>query len=386
MRVGLDLIYLVPGETGGRETYARELVPAMLERSSELELVTFVNRDAGPRLAAELGEEIRAVTLPISARSRGEWAIGELALVSVAARRARVQLLHSMANFAPAWGPFRRVVTVHDMQYKALPELLSWPMRTGTSLLMLAARRADRVIAVSASGRDEIVADLGIEPQRIDIVPNGVRPSPPAAPAADAQAARKQLGLGHRRVALAVASNLPHKNLASLIDALALMPADARPVAIFAGHGTDGGELTHRAAAAGVGEDVRALGVRSSEELETLYALADCLVLTTLHEGFGLPVLEAMARSLPVACSDIPALREVAGEAALYFNPHSSAQIAGAIERLLRDPSLAAGMRQLGFVRAGEFSWSAAADGTLASYERALRGSRVPSPVPARGR
>ena len=141
MRVGLDLLYLVPGETGGRETYARELVPALLELAPELELVAFVNRDAGPGLAAELGDEVRAVVVPVSARSRAQWALGELALVSLAARRARVELLHSMANFAPAWGPFRRVVTIHDLQYRAVPELMSWPMRTGTSALVSLAAR-----------------------------------------------------------------------------------------------------------------------------------------------------------------------------------------------------------------------------------------------------
>ena len=94
-----------------------------------------------------------AVVVPVSARSRPQWAIGELALVSAAAQRARVEVLHSMANFAPAWGRFRRVVTIHDLQYRAVPELLSWPTRAATSALVsLGARAADRIIAVSASG------------------------------------------------------------------------------------------------------------------------------------------------------------------------------------------------------------------------------------------
>jgi len=370
MRVGLDLLYLVPGETGGRETYARELVPALLERSPELELVAFVNRDAGPRLAGELGGGVRAVVVPVSARSRLQWAVGELALVSLAARRARVELLHSMANFAPAWGPFRRVVTIHDLQYRAVPDLLSWPMRTGTSALVsLAARRADRIVAVSAAGREEIVAGLGVERERIDVVPNGVRP-PPATPST--AGVRERHRLGQRPVALAVATNLPHKNLPVLIDALALMSSEERPVLVMAGHGTDDGTLQARAAAAGVAEDVRLLGGRSTEELDSLYALADCLVLPTLHEGFGLPVLEAMARSLPVACSDISALREVAGEAALYFDPRSPAQIASRIAELVADAELAERLRELGRARAAGFSWAAAAAGTLASYRAAL--------------
>jgi glycosyltransferase involved in cell wall biosynthesis len=375
MRVGLDLLYLVPGETGGRETYARELVPALRKRSPELELVAFVNRDAGARLAAELGDDIRAVVVPVSARSRAQWALGELALVSVAAARTRVEVLHSMANFAPPWGHFARVVTIHDLQYKAQPQLLSWPMRAGTSALVsLAARTADRVIAVSGAGRDEIVAGLGVGADRIDVVPNGVRPAPPAPASAAGSAsapARERYRLGERQTALTVATNLPHKNLAALLDAIALITPSRRPLLVMAGHNTDDGALAAHAGALGVSDDVRLLGALATAELDSLYALASCLVLPTLHEGFGLPVLEAMARSLPVACSDIPALREVAGDAALYFDPRAPAQIAATLGEVL-DPALATRLRALGLEQAARFSWAAAAEGTLASYRRAL--------------
>lgn len=370
MRAGLDLLYLVPGETGGRETYARELVPAMLAHEPELELVAFVNRDAGPGLAAELGDRVRAVIVPVSARSRPQWALGELALVSLAAQRERVELLHSMANFAPAWGGFRRVVTIHDLQYRAVPELMSRSARTAThSLVSLAARGSDRIIAVSSAGREEIVAGLGVQRERIDVVPNGVRPSPQSP---SAQGVRERYRLGQRQVALSVATNLPHKNLPALIDALALMSSEQRPILVFAGHGTDDGTLAARATATGADEDVRLLGSLSTADLDSLYALADCLVLPTLHEGFGLPVLEAMARSVPVVCSDIPVLHEVADDAALYFDPHAPGQIAATIAAAIADFALAERLRELGRERAAGFSWSAAAEGTLASYDRAL--------------
>jgi glycosyltransferase involved in cell wall biosynthesis len=123
-----------------------------------------------------------------------------------------------------------------------------------------------------------------------------------------------------------------------------------------------------------VGADVRLLGSCSTEELDALYALADCLVLPTLHEGFGLPVLEAMARSLPVACSDIPALREVAGDAAVYFDPRVPAQIAARIIELLTDTAVTGPLREMGRARAAGFSWAAAATQTLESYRAALRG------------
>jgi glycosyltransferase involved in cell wall biosynthesis len=391
MRVGLDLLYLVPGQTGGRETYARELVPALLDLAPELELVAFVNRDAGPRLAAELGERVRAVTLPVSARSRAQWALGELALVSVAAQRARVDVLHSLANFAPPWGRFRRVVTIHDLQYRAVPELLSTPNRLVTSALVsLAARRADRVIAVSAAGADEIVSGLRLARAHIDVVPNGVRLPPaateptPSSPSPSSSSRpsstddlRARLRADGRPLALAVATHLPHKNLPALIDALALISPAERPLLALAGHDTDDGRLQAQARAAGVGDDVRLLGHCSTAELDSLYALAACLVLPTLHEGFGLPVIEAMARSLPVACSDIPALREVGGPAALYFDPRAPAQIAAAICELIADSGLAGRLRELGRAQAARFSWAAAAAGTLASYRRALESVRT---------
>ncbi len=370
MRVGLNLLYLVPGETGGRESYARELVPAMIEQAPELELVAFVNRDAGPSLVRELGPRIRAVELPVSPHARGRWALGELVLVAAAARRAKVDVLHSMANFAPPWGPFRSVVTIHDLQYLAVPELLSWPMRTGTAAMVsLAARRADRIIAVSVAGREEIVAGLGVERERIDVIHNGVR-RPPAS--ASTAGVRERHGLGQRRFVLAVATNLPHKNLPVLIGALASIGPAERPALVIAGQGTDDGALRAQAVSAGVGDDVRLLGSCAGEELDALYALADCLVLPTLHEGFGLPVLEAMARSLPVACSGIPALREVAGDAALYFDPRDPTQIAARIGELLTDDELTARLRNAGRARATAFSWAKSAKETLASYRRAL--------------
>jgi glycosyltransferase involved in cell wall biosynthesis len=370
MRVGLDLLYLIPGETGGREVYARELVPAMLERSPGLELVVFVNREAGDELARKLGPSVRCVTLPVSARSRAQWAGGELALVSAAARRARVDLLHSMANFAPGWGATPRVVTIHDLQYRAVPDQLSLPVRALTGALMsLAARGARRIVAVSAAGAQEIADGLGVRRERIDIVPNGVRLPGPSVREAEL---RERHALAGRPIALTVATNLPHKNLVVLPQALALIPASERPVIVLAGHGTDDGALAKRVRDAGVAEDMRLLGGCSTEELDSLYALADCLVLPTLHEGFGLPVLEAMARSLPVACSDIAALHEVAGQAAVYFDPHRPEQVANAIGHLLGDRAGAARLAELGLARAASFSWDAAAEGTLASYARAL--------------
>jgi glycosyltransferase involved in cell wall biosynthesis len=370
MHVGLDLLFLVPRETGGRETYARELVAAMLEREPTLTVTAFVNRAAAPALTRELGSAVRIVAVPVSIRSRVQWTTGELLLVPRAAARARVNLLHSMANFAPASGPFRRVVTIHDLQYRALPQTLPWSRRVATAaLIAVAARRADRIITVSAASRRELVAGLRIDGERVVVIPNGVR-RPPVRPE------RAGASTGDRRVVLTVGTELPHKNLPVLMQALALMRPNERPLLMVAGHGTDGEGLRAFVRSLGLEDDVRLLGYQSSDELDALYAAADCLVLPSLYEGFGLPVIEAMARSVPVVCSDIPVLREVAGESAVYFDPTSSAAIADGIRRLLRDSVLADRLRASGEERAARFTWSAAADATLACYRDALATER----------
>jgi glycosyltransferase involved in cell wall biosynthesis len=195
-------------------------------------------------------------------------------------------------------------------------------------------------------------------------------PAGPVTPAADL---RERLELGGRPVVLCLSAKRPHKNLVGLLDALAIMPAERRPVAVLPGYATPHeAELRAHAAAVGVAGDVRWLGWLDEPDVEGLFALAGAVVFPSFYEGFGLPVLEAMARGVPVACSDRASLPEVAGGAALLFDPGYPAQIAAAIERLLRDPGEAERLRTAGRARAARFTWTRTADLTLASYERAL--------------
>jgi glycosyltransferase involved in cell wall biosynthesis len=372
MRLGFDLLFLVPDESGGRETYTRELLSAIWTREPRLTATAFVNRETPAALAGDLGTVARVVRLPVSARRPEQWALGELGLLPVAARRAGIELLHSPANFGPASGRTRRVITLHDLQYRAVPELVPPVRRAGTAAMLgLAARRATRLITGAQAACDEIVRDFGVPAERIDVIPHGLGARRAPAPVPEAQL-RTRHRLAERPVVVAVGTDLPHKNLGALLDALALIPPGQRPVLVLAGAGTDGPRLTAHAREAGVSDDVRLLGFAPGGELEGLYAIAAGAIMPTLYEGFGLPVLEAMDRGVPVACSDIPVLHEVAGDAALFFGPRRPQEIAGAIARLVADGDLRARLVDAGRRRAAQFSWDRAAQMTLATYRRAL--------------
>ncbi|MFI5037018.1 MAG: glycosyltransferase family 4 protein, partial [Solirubrobacterales bacterium] len=317
--IGLNLIFLVPGETGGMEVYARELIPALLaEAPPGMRFTAFVNREAAAAGGGPWAELVPAVTVPVNARNRVQWVLGEQALLPRLAVRAGVDLLHSLASTAPLRGRFRRVVTIHDLIYARFPEahygLRGQVMRV---LVPSAARRSDRVIADSQSTRRDLVELLGVSSERIDVVPLGLGTVRREAALAERDV-RARFELGDRRVVLSLSAKRPHKNLAALIGALARIPPDTRPLLVLPGYPTwHEPELRARASRAGVSADVRFLAWISSAELEGLWAIAEAFVFPSLYEGFGLPVLEAMARGVPVACSNASSLPEVAGEAAL---------------------------------------------------------------------
>ena len=164
----------------------------------------------------------------------------------------------------------------------------------------------------------------------------------------------------------------PHKNLERLIDAFSRVEHDPAPVLVVPGYPTAfEGELQERAEQKAPGR-VRFAGWVDDATLEALYLMANCFVFPSLAEGFGLPLLEALVRGVPVACSNASSLPEVAGEAALYFDPLDTDAITNAISDLLRKPALRQRLARAGRERARAFSWKTTAERTVKSYELAL--------------
>jgi glycosyltransferase involved in cell wall biosynthesis len=367
IHVALNLVFLVPGETGGMEVYARELIPR-LAGTPDLRLTALVNREAA-------GEDfgIEQIVVPVRARRRTEWVRGEQQHVPRMARKAGADLVHSLGSTAPLWGPVPRVTTIHDLNYKLVPEAHFGVRGRGLGLLVqAAARRSRRIIVDAESTRRDLLEHLGTPQSKVDVVPLGVTAVPNTDPTPP-HGIRERLAIDERPVVLSVSAKRAHKNLERLVRALAAIPADRRPALVVPGYPTPH-EAELRGLAAELHLDMLLPHWVSRAELEGLYSIATCVVFPSLYEGFGLPVLEAMARGVPVACSDRSSLPEVAGDAALLFDPTDVDAIRTATERLLEDVTLRARLADAGRRRAARFTWEATAEGTAAAYRRTLTG------------
>ena len=343
-----------------------------------------------------LGGDEAAAALPllpgnfrwVEERAPG-YSLRELVTVSRAVRRERVDLFHAPHYVLPLALPCPAVVTIHDLIHLRFPELRSPLERTYARWMIgRATRRAARVIAVSEATARELADRFGVDPQRVEVIPNGVDERfHREVPAAEVEAMLAALELAPGYL-LFVGNPKPHKNLERLLAAVARLAGrpGGPPTLVLAGDRDDDSPLPRQIAAAGLGAAVRRLGHLPDADLPALYRGAALLVQPSLWEGFGLPVAEAMALGVPVIAADRGALPEVAGDAALLVDPEDVAAIAAAIASLLDDPAVRADLAQRGRRRAAGLHWEGAARRTLAVYEAALGGTaRPPAPREAGG-
>lgn len=306
------------------------------------------------------------------------WSIAATNVLGVQLRAALrgIDLFHCSDQFwyAPPHGA--AVMTIHDLSAHVEP---SWHVNENTAMHRVkeqfAITRADRIIAVSEATKRDIVQYLGIPAERISVVYEAADPAfhPQRGAALDDALAR--YGLRPGRYILSVGTLEPRKNYVRLIEAYARLRArlpDAPPLVIAGGYGWRYDNILATPGHAGVAQSVRFLGRVPDEDLPALYAGAAVFAYPSLYEGFGLPVLEALACGTPVVTSNTSSLPEVLGDAGLLSVPYDTEAIAAAMARPLTDPALAAGLRAAGPRRAAQFSWARAARETIAVYAEAI--------------
>jgi glycosyltransferase involved in cell wall biosynthesis len=363
-----SLLTLEPGAVGGSETYARGLLAAYGAGAGP-ERVTVL---AGPRVARSLQPlrrgpvEVRAIAEATLRRGRAGRAASLLEGMAWPPRAAVESAEDADVLHLPLTVPVPRtrraptVVTLFDLLYRDVPDMFGRPEQAFRRLAYeRPARRAARVVTVSEHSRRRIAPALRIPPQRIVAIHPGIdharfRPGPGENP------------LNGERYLLYPAALWPHKNHELLLQALSRLAGDLHLVLTGATFGR-ARELHRRALELRIAHRVHHLGFVAAGALPGLYRAASALVFPSLAEGFGQPVLEAMACGTPVAASNTGAVAEAAGDAAVLFDPRDAGAMAAAIERAVDD----AGLREAGPARARSFTWERAAAEHLEVYSAA---------------
>jgi glycosyltransferase involved in cell wall biosynthesis len=368
VRIGIDALLL-----SNREGYRRSGVARYVDR-----LLAALPGVLGPdELVAYLDQGIyrdssRNRHTPLSVERPSVRIAWEHVALPVMARRDRLDLFHGPVNVVPRGLPCPSIVTVHDLAFLRYPatvpkgryRYLSFETRSSV-------KRAAKVIAVSEATKRDIVELLKIDPGKIEVVPLGVdarfRPA----------SAREQAEFDARyridKPFLLTVGNLePRKNLPRLLEAFAMVaPSIAHDLIMIGSEGWLTGELRETLARLRLDGRVKMTGFMDDADLPRWYAAADLFVFPSLYEGFGLPVIEAMACGTPVLASATSSLPEVAGDAAVLFDPLRIDAIADAIVQLSGDATRKAELAGNGIVRAAEFTWTATAERTINVYREA---------------
>ncbi len=374
MRIGLDgkILTLRAGGTG---RYAINLTRAMLAeaaaRRPELDFVIFT----GPQTSREVMEEFRGACDECFLGAKSS-VIRSLTLVPAALRRLRVDLFHGMDHVGiPLVGKTGRyVVTIHDVIPLILPETFTLRHRLVVRTALARVRRkADLALVPSLAVKGDVVRRLGLPEDRVVVTPEGCEPRfRPQAPESFGAVADRY-GLPSRYV-LAVGTLEPRKNLTTLLQAFARLrrgggDVDPNLQLVLAGaRGWLDEPIFETVRSLGLEQAVRFPGFIDDDDLPAVYSGAALFVFPSLHEGFGLPLLEAMACGVPVITSNVASMPEVAGDAAMLVDPRDAGGLASAIAQVLRDEALRERLRAAGLARAGQFSWETAARRTLDAY------------------
>jgi len=355
----------------GIARYGYNLVSALLEMPERDEALDIIGPPPGANTRFDLGGWPSAANASFTTLDAPLFALAGQWRVQQWLRHVRPARYHSPYYLMPYGAPCPSIVTVHDLIPMLYPRYFTALQRLVFGVAMrLTARSARWLIADSEATARDLRAQLRVQTDRVIVIHLGVdaglRPAPPA----QIEAARARHGLPESYV-LYVGSNKPHKNLERLIEAYARIAADTRAPLVIAGHWDAAHpEARIRAEQFNLGDTVRWLGPLPAADLPALYSGATLFVFPSEYEGFGLPVLEAMACGAPVLCANSSSLPEVAGVAATMLDPRHVEGWAHAMARLLADAEQRAQMREAGLRRASLFSWRETARQTLAVYRR----------------
>ncbi len=366
MRVGVNALYLIPGSVGGTEIYLRHLLGALADIDSVNTYIVFTNRETGPDLVPTR-PNFHISQQNVTASIRPARLLWEQTGLPLAAMSGRIDVLLNPGFTAPLLAPCPNVTVFHDLQHKRHPEYFRWfDLPAWRFCLWAAAHRSAVILATSGATRADLLRYYRIPEKRVRTALLGVDPR-------FFEVGRERCSREPQPYLLCASTLHPHKNLVRLIHAFAELRS-RRPelsLVITGVRGFHAGAITAAIAELELAGCVRLAGWLPREELYTVFRDALAFVYPSTFEGFGLPVLEALAAGIPAACSSVEPIRSIAGSAALQFDPLDSAALLEALDRITSDHDLRSRLATAGPVRARAFSWERTAALTLAALNDA---------------
>jgi len=376
MHVGVNILFLIPGEVGGSETYLVQTLLAMAKGHADTRLTLFTNleNDAFLREIFGASPQIAFRLLPFQARNRPHRILREQLHLPWAVRQSGVDVLWSPGYTAPICCHIPQVVTIHDMQYKSHPEDMTLSTRLATDILVqAAARRCRFIIAISEFSKQEITFHTKVNPNKIIAIYEAA--DPVFIPTLPVQVIRESLSHvlpSDIPYLLCVANTYPHKNVAALVQTFGRIQDRIPHHLVLVGKPRRGEPEVQKAMLHGAAPDrVHRLQGIDRKTLISLYQGADLFVFPSLYEGFGLPVLEAMTAGTPVLTTRLGAMPEIGGDCVWYFDPSPATALDAAIQKLLDLPPDQRQARvDAAQKRARAFTWGDTATATVQCLRR----------------
>jgi len=366
LRIGINALYLIPGGVGGTEIYLRSLLDALGGIDRENEYLIWTNRETDDSLLPAGAVNFTQLPQSVSANNRPARILWEQTMLPLSAATHKVDVLFNPGFTAPVFCPCAQVTVFHDLQHKRHPEYFRWfDLPFWRALLFSAAHRSKLLIAVSEATRADLHRFYTLPAAKVRVVPHGV----------DARFFALHSEEESPPYLLAVSTLHPHKNLDTLLHAfvrfLSGHPDYRLIVAGLKGFHT--AALEELRASLGLADSVKFTGWIPREDLYGLFAGARAFVYPSRFEGFGMPILEALAAGLPSACANVEPMAGIAAGAALVFDPDDVASLTRCLETLACNDFERERLRIAGPLRAGQFTWGAAARATLAVLQEAAR-------------
>ncbi len=372
MRIGINLLYLLPGIVGGTQTYAQELLRALANRPEPHEYALFVNEEARD-LPLPSAPNFERIVCPVRAHARSaRYRYEQLALPRQLKHR-ELDVLHSLGYVGPIHAPCKHVVTIHDLNYRAFKGAMRADKRVVLGFFVRqTAHHADHIIAVSEFSKEQIVQHLRVRANKVTVVHEAAKQPDQTYSSEEQRAILRSHGLNAPYI-VAFSSQSLNKNIPRLLAAFALLSPDVAHNLVLIGHVPPEANVARDIVRLGLSGRVVCAGYLPDAHVPVLLRHADLFVFPSWYEGFGLPALEAQLAGVPVACSHAASLPEVAGEGAAYFDPVSVEDMARTLRQCLNDPDLRVRLRAQGTANANRFSWEQAARDTLAVYAQIAR-------------